>query len=169
MQRIHRGPAGESWGSQRFHSAITEDSQRSQRGLRGRKDALRTRKALTENSEDSQQLHRGLKEQPQHLHRTHRRLARVSQTRALVVSTGFDRTRDMPEAWRIQPGLWDTGWIHFALKTCVHYNVISQAPPGAHRHQTHHEELRSTSAYTCLLYTSPSPRDATLSRMPSSA
>ena len=26
-----------------------------------------------------------------------------------------------------------------------------------------------TSAYSCLLYTSPSPRDATLSRMPSSA
>ena len=26
-----------------------------------------------------------------------------------------------------------------------------------------------TGAYTCLLYTSPSPRDATLSRMPSSA
>ena len=26
-----------------------------------------------------------------------------------------------------------------------------------------------TNAYTCLLYTSPSPRDATLSRMPSSA
>ena len=27
----------------------------------------------------------------------------------------------------------------------------------------------STASYTCLLYTSPSPRDATLSRMPSSA
>ena len=27
----------------------------------------------------------------------------------------------------------------------------------------------SVIAYTCLLYTSPSPRDATLSRMPSSA
>ena len=29
--------------------------------------------------------------------------------------------------------------------------------------------LASTSSETCLLYTSPSPRDATLSRMPSSA
>ena len=28
---------------------------------------------------------------------------------------------------------------------------------------------KSTVTYTCLLYTSPSPRDATLSRMPSSA
>ena len=28
---------------------------------------------------------------------------------------------------------------------------------------------RSTGPITCLLYTSPSPRDATLSRMPSSA
>ena len=30
-------------------------------------------------------------------------------------------------------------------------------------------EMRFVSANTCLLYTSPSPRDATLSRMPSSA
>ena len=30
-------------------------------------------------------------------------------------------------------------------------------------------EVRSAFAMTCLLYTSPSPRDATLSRMPSSA
>ena len=28
---------------------------------------------------------------------------------------------------------------------------------------------RTTPSYSCLLYTSPSPRDATLSRMPSSA
>ena len=31
------------------------------------------------------------------------------------------------------------------------------------------EGIRATHAITCLLYTSPSPRDATLSRMPSSA
>ena len=30
-------------------------------------------------------------------------------------------------------------------------------------------ERDESKAYTCLLYTSPSPRDATLSRMPSSA
>ena len=30
-------------------------------------------------------------------------------------------------------------------------------------------QLRVASAHRCLLYTSPSPRDATLSRMPSSA
>ena len=30
-------------------------------------------------------------------------------------------------------------------------------------------ELRTKTKWTCLLYTSPSPRDATLSRMPSSA
>ena len=30
-------------------------------------------------------------------------------------------------------------------------------------------ELKEPDDYTCLLYTSPSPRDATLSRMPSSA
>ena len=31
------------------------------------------------------------------------------------------------------------------------------------------EEITVTSSYVCLLYTSPSPRDATLARMPSSA
>ena len=30
-------------------------------------------------------------------------------------------------------------------------------------------DINNTTPYTCLLYTSPSPRDATLSRMPSSA
>ena len=32
-----------------------------------------------------------------------------------------------------------------------------------------HEPYEAPKRYTCLLYTSPSPRDATLSRMPSSA
>ena len=31
------------------------------------------------------------------------------------------------------------------------------------------DDRRSSAATSCLLYTSPSPRDATLSRMPSSA
>ena len=31
------------------------------------------------------------------------------------------------------------------------------------------DELKNSVGYACLLYTSPSPRDATLSRMPSSA
>ena len=31
------------------------------------------------------------------------------------------------------------------------------------------QEIKMTTPVTCLLYTSPSPRDATLSRMPSSA
>ena len=32
-----------------------------------------------------------------------------------------------------------------------------------------HGDLKENAEYHCLLYTSPSPRDATLSRMPSSA
>ena len=36
-------------------------------------------------------------------------------------------------------------------------------------HDLRDEKLASVNADTCLLYTSPSPRDATLSRMPSSA
>ena len=38
------------------------------------------------------------------------------------------------------------------------YQGYARAPPPGHEH-----------SYSCLLYTSPSPRDATLSRMPSSA
>ena len=38
---------------------------------------------------------------------------------------------------------------------------LADGPPG--------EEAAWVHAYFCLLYTSPSPRDATLSRMPSSA
>ena len=34
---------------------------------------------------------------------------------------------------------------------------------------THELKIKDTLSLTCLLYTSPSPRDATLSRMPSSA
>ena len=37
------------------------------------------------------------------------------------------------------------------------------------RHNSPAAEKAATKADTCLLYTSPSPRDATLSRMPSSA
>ena len=44
------------------------------------------------------------------------------------------------------------------------YGILSLGWTGSSR-AWHHYEI----AYTCLLYTSPSPRDATLSRMPSSA
>ena len=43
-------------------------------------------------------------------------------------------------------------WVNISLTT------FSQIP-----------DQESIKLYTCLLYTSPSPRDATLSRMPSSA
>ena len=42
-------------------------------------------------------------------------------------------------------------------------------PPTRERGQDDEQEQRNPSRNTCLLYTSPSPRDATLSRMPSSA
>ena len=44
-------------------------------------------------------------------------------------------------------------------------NVISWASAG----QKGFKGSRKSTPYACLLYTSPSPRDATLSRMPSSA
>ena len=41
--------------------------------------------------------------------------------------------------------------------------------PGAIVHQIYPSAEKSLNIKSCLLYTSPSPRDATLSRMPSSA
>ena len=41
--------------------------------------------------------------------------------------------------------------------------------PGTHNSPTHHKALPSVRCQACLLYTSPSPRDGLLSRMPSSA
>jgi len=38
-----------------------------------------------------------------------------------------------------------------------------------HPRELSNEDIRQYLLYLCLLYTSPSPRDATLSRMPSSA
>ena len=49
--------------------------------------------------------------------------------------------------------------------------VVPEGPPGV-AFQGLAERVRPhlpADVYTCLLYTSPSPRDATLSRMPSSA
>ena len=53
---------------------------------------------------------------------------------------------------------WPRGWDDFVpVATWVHRVTPDEALPG------------NTPPYRCLLYTSPSPRDATLSRMPSSA
>ena len=48
----------------------------------------------------------------------------------------------------------------------LHYNQIALR---AEVSQEVARDLMIVTLYTCLLYTSPSPRDATLSRMPSSA
>ena len=42
-------------------------------------------------------------------------------------------------------------------------------PKFTQRQRSYGKALGATNIYTCLLYTSPSPRDATLPRMPSSA
>ena len=46
---------------------------------------------------------------------------------------------------------------------------IGQIAGAAGSQLAERQDLTVASVYTCLLYTSPSPRDATLSRMPSSA
>ena len=74
--------------------------------------------------------------------------------------------------------------LNFQLRqfdSCFHYtrdgnliNFMSHAAPASYMY-IHATCMTAASAsvciiyYACLLYTSPSPRDATLSRMPSSA
>ena len=53
------------------------------------------------------------------------------------------------------------GDVYFAINTCQDYGKLSGRKP---------DELRAGERIAvCLLYTSPSPRDGLLSRMPSSA
>ena len=49
----------------------------------------------------------------------------------------------------------------------INYDIASNK--FGHYHHTHKDDISVIDKRTCLLYTSPSPRDATLSRMPSSA
>ena len=59
-------------------------------------------------------------------------------------------------------------WVHIMLMYMhLHvYNVLVMSTVHVH---VHVPVMSSVHLCTCLLYTSPSPRDATLSRMPSSA
>ena len=54
-----------------------------------------------------------------------------------------------------------------AIRT-THHDVIDEHAAATNRMHTG-RQISGTVTYPCLLYTSPSPRDATLSRMPSSA
>ena len=57
--------------------------------------------------------------------------------------------------------LYDPFWISGKLSTSLVENYMATA--------AYSLKMTSYEAYTCLLYTSPSPRDGLLSRMPSSA
>ena len=58
----------------------------------------------------------------------------------------------------------------FASQSLGENNQVLQTQQGSENHSTVWQDSQQGSQVTtCLLYTSPSPRDATLSRMPSSA
>ena len=66
-------------------------------------------------------------------------------------------------AWRLKFGV-----LGPATNTIVQPEFDDMRPAGV---SNHYSRIRNENAQaiSCLLYTSPSPRDATLSRMPSSA
>ena len=55
------------------------------------------------------------------------------------------------------------------LQNAVTFSVSAQTKKGGWGYVSAKEDDFDEGSTTCLLYTSPSPRDATLSRMPSSA
>ena len=57
-------------------------------------------------------------------------------------------------------------WFDWAVKKVKYITVISEKTK---EELIHHTNCSPDKIKVCLLYTSPSPRDATLSRMPSSA
>ena len=64
-------------------------------------------------------------------------------------------------------GYWDN--LEFPIREIIEYDglILFATEDGVERFNETSFSWEST--WTCLLYTSPSPRDATLSRMPSSA
>ena len=96
-----------------------------------------------------------------------------------IVDVGEEGELDIPEGYElistvamtIMPGLWEMH-AHLMLNGHSDYahwdktyidRLASEIMPSSA------EQLLLAGVTTCLLYTSPSPRDATLSRMPSSA
>ena len=91
----------------------------------------------------------------------------VSATRSLVVAPIFDRSKQLSESPNAAP----------VKQRIIGGVVIEHCSEQWNRAEvenavevvTRHAGDAFRNSYNCLLYTSPSPRDATLSRMPSSA
>ena len=67
----------------------------------------------------------------------------------------------------LEPANFVTAWLALTPST-IESGCVSVLP-GTHHHLLAHNDTFGDDNIFCLLYTSPSPRDATLSRMPSSA
>ena len=73
-------------------------------------------------------------------------------------------------AWYIDPTSWRAGgWAHGTNNMGELTAVLDLLRSTRHRADEPLRVLCDSQYVICLLYTSPSPRDATLSRMPSSA
>ena len=79
-------------------------------------------------------------------------------------------TKDLLEFWEDQMKLSHMSSNYFFRKSPSHYHMMLLVMHAfKYEENLTVEELKTKLFKTCLLYTSPSPRDATLSRMPSSA
>ena len=92
---------------------------------------------------------------------SYRVLARVSK-----IMDGFVNDADFVDMLRVCELAMIRGDVDAAKIPAFSKRIAAEFPSG---NSTINQELVRLLAYICLLYTSPSPRDATLSRMPSSA
>ena len=105
----------------------------------------------------------------------------------LSVEDGFSPCYEIPDVDDVTTIIVDHSQNGYRLPTYLEWNAASKAVPQpsqilnawtsekvdeprpVRRHPPNQNGLFDTYGNVCLLYTSPSPRDATLSRMPSSA
>ena len=85
----------------------------------------------------------------------------ILETKEFIGMIGLARQKYKTEftpaidiGWRLKRTAWGKGYATEGAKRCIEYAF---------------NDLAINKIIACLLYTSPSPRDATLSRMPSSA
>ena len=105
-------------------------------------------------------------------------LDRFNETAKLIqecqYADALDILNDLEPSIRAQPELTSNTYVLFELRRASLYSSLGLQEESLSRYQSamklaFHEVQDPIEVQSCLLYTSPSPRDATLSRMPSSA
>ena len=90
-------------------------------------------------------------------------------TRGAWVKTGPSTWKDVDQIYVKTPTGWNNASGQAIVQSPYPYIANGQQPYIANAQQPYPYIANSQTPYICLLYTSPSPRDLSTSRMPSSA